>query len=238
MKKSKKDFKNTKFSIESGSLNLESMESAHNYNNYIADTIEERLKRDDKVLDFGAGTGLFAKKLRERGFQIDVSEVESKLLEDLHISGFITFHNLDDIPDTTYSIIYSLNVLEHIEDDVLVIKKLFDKLKPGGQLILYLPAFPALYSKMDKKVGHYRRYTKKNLVKKIQLAGFGVPEIKFADSLGTLGVVAYKLNVFSSGNLSSRTVTFYDKFLFPISRLIDSLFYKIFGKNIWAFVQK
>lgn len=74
--------------------------------------------------------------------------------------------------DRTADLIYSYNVLEHIKDDVLILKILKEKLNPGGVLLLYLPAFQCLYSSMDKKVGHYRRYTRPRLMSLLQQSGF------------------------------------------------------------------
>ena len=58
-----------------------------------------------------------------------------------------------------------LNVLEHIEDDTKEINEAFQKLNPGGFLIILVPAHNNLYSEFDKAIGHFRRYNKyfKNL---------------------------------------------------------------------------
>ena len=50
------------------------------------------------------------------------------------------------------------NVLEHIKDDKLEIQNALNKLNPGGHLIILVPAHQKIYSKLDKAVGHYKRY--------------------------------------------------------------------------------
>ena len=55
--------------------------------------------------------------------------------------------------------VFSSNVMEHLEDDVEVLRQLHDKLRSGGHLALSVPAFPALWTSLDDRVGHFRRYT-------------------------------------------------------------------------------
>ena len=57
-------------------------------------------------------------------------------------------------------------------------------LRPGGRFYLYVPAFPLLFSAMDRKVGHHRRYRLAGLTSQLQRAGFRVLRARYADSLG------------------------------------------------------
>jgi predicted SAM-dependent methyltransferase len=57
--------------------------------------------------------------------------------------------------------IYSSNVLEHIEDDSRALNEMFAKLQINGKLAIYVPAFMFLFSDLDIKAGHFRRYSKK-----------------------------------------------------------------------------
>ena len=70
------------------------------------------------------------------------------------------FNDINKTKDQ-YDFIYSSNVLEHIYDDVKSLKQLESKLTKNGTLVLYLPAFQILYSDLDRSVGHFRRYSKK-----------------------------------------------------------------------------
>lgn len=76
------------------------------------------------------------------------------------------------IPDNSIDIIVLLNVLEHIEQDTLALKKIYSLLKPGGKLIIEVPAAPYLYDHYDETLCHYRRYSAKELEQKIKAAGF------------------------------------------------------------------
>ena len=63
----------------------------------------------------------------------------------------------------TYDCVIASDVLEHIADDRGAIEKMASLLLPGGIIILALPCCPLLFGHYDKHVGHYRRYTKKDI---------------------------------------------------------------------------
>ena len=71
-------------------------------------------------------------------------------------------------------VVVMLNVLEHIEDDTTALRKVFGLLKPGGTLVLEVPASPKLYDRYDAELLHYRRYSSTQLTKKLQDCGFEV----------------------------------------------------------------
>ena len=81
------------------------------------------------------------------------------------------------IPDNSIDVIIMLNVLEHIEDDKLAMKKAFNMLKPNGILIIEVPASPYLYDNYDKELMHFRRYSSSELKAKIKNSGFMINHI-------------------------------------------------------------
>lgn len=78
------------------------------------------------------------------------------------------------LPNASADILVMLNVLEHIEDDVLALKKAFDLLKPGANLIIEVPAGKSLYDSYDKQLRHFRRYSASELKSKLESVGFEV----------------------------------------------------------------
>ena len=80
--------------------------------------------------------------------------------------------------------IFSSNVFEHIKDDQTALKNCYQLLEPGGRLLLFVPARPEIFGKLDEEMGHFRRYTKKELRKKIETAGFEVEKIYYANLPG------------------------------------------------------
>ena len=145
---------------------------------------------------------------------------------------------LDDIGNESVDYVYSFNVLEHAEEDSLIIKKLYSKLRSGGSILIYVPAFQTLYSSMDKKVRHFRRYTMGELKRKLKEAGFVINRANYVDSLGFLATVLYKLIGNKRGDLNPTALTAYDKYVFPVSLVFDRLFKKSFGKNLFLLATK
>jgi SAM-dependent methyltransferase len=78
------------------------------------------------------------------------------------------------LPDRSVDVLVMLNVLEHIEDDVGAVQHTFNLLKPGGVLIIEVPAGPILYDAYDTELHHFRRYTVSELQSKLTKAGFKV----------------------------------------------------------------
>lgn len=131
--------------------------------------------------------------------------------------------------------VFSLNVLEHIADDLATAVELHRVLRPGGRLFLYLPAFQMLFSNMDRKVGHYRRYRRDSISRLLVTAGFRVEQVYYADPMGFFATLAYKaLDRDSSGGLNRSAVRFYDRWLFPLNRVLSVPFKPFLGKNLIA----
>ena len=78
------------------------------------------------------------------------------------------------LPDQSVDVLVMLNVLEHIEDDIGALRKALGLLKPGGALIIEVPASPYLYDAYDAELHHFRRYSVSELQRKLSEAGFNV----------------------------------------------------------------
>lgn len=76
------------------------------------------------------------------------------------------------LPDQSVDVLVMLNVLEHIEDDLSALKKAFRLIKPGGSLVIEVPAGPNLYDEYDSELHHFRRYSASQLKRKLHEAGF------------------------------------------------------------------
>jgi hypothetical protein len=111
---------------------------------------------------------------------------------------------------------------------------LSDLLKPHGRLLIYVPAFPILFSSMDHKVGHMRRYRQNGLAQLLRQAGLTVDYIGYRDSLGFLATLMFKLVGNDSGRINRRALIAHDRFAFPVSRLLDRCTGQWFGKNLVA----
>lgn len=218
-----------------GISNLEVMEAATNYCEFLGDLIAEvggpPCARTG-VLDFGSGIGTYARLARGRGYDVRCCELDHELRTKLATDGFTTCADLGELPDASLDFVFTLNVLEHIDDEGEVLRELHRTLRPGGRLLVYVPAFPILYGAMDRRVGHVRRYRRRGLLGVVRRAGFAVDQCRHADSLGFLGLLILRFNREATGDLDERAVTLYDRLLFPLSRLLDRITHPLFGKNL------
>jgi SAM-dependent methyltransferase len=226
--------------VYTGSDNLEVMRGAVNYNSFLVSLITKNLKPDDRVLDIGAGIGLFAELIQTKTkVKVSCFEPDPGQAELLGKKGFTTYVSLAGAENGSCDLVYALNVLEHIDDDTEALSLWSEKLKDGGRLLIYVPAFNVLFSSMDKKVGHFRRYTRKTLTRQIVASGLKpVGKVQYADSIGFFITLIYKMCNEGSGKISEKSLFFYDRFLFPLSRFCDLFFRNMFGKNVFAVVEK
>ena len=215
--------------------------SLRNYNNHIVDLILSVHNNESEILDFGAGCGSLAKIVRTKTKKsptcIEIDEYFKSILIKI---GFKVFGDIEETKDQ-YDFIYSSNVLEHINDDVKSLKQLESKLIKNGTLVLYLPAFQMLYSDLDRSVGHFRRYSKKRILKITHETGFRIDKMFYVDSVGFFCSFIIQILGWNTefGVGSKNSLKFYDKLIFPVSRFLDSLGFKyILGKNIFVSLKK
>jgi SAM-dependent methyltransferase len=214
-----------------GAENLEAMAGARNYHRFLVGSVLSEVDRRRRVLDFGAGTGLYAKALLAEGVQVTSVEPQSRLRAIMDAEGIPAVEKAAQCELGDFGTVYSFNVLEHIEDDEAALRELHARLVPGGILVLYVPAFQVLFSQMDKRVGHHRRYRRESLEGLVRSAQFRVVHTEYVDSIGFIAALAYRL-LGRDGTLTSRSVVAYDRYLFPVSRVIDVFTHRLFGKNI------
>lgn len=143
------------------------------------------------LVDIGAGNGLILKFFKPKGF--DVSGIE---LEKDQVHQMQQDYKLKDVAiaqgditrmkgKETFDVVIASDVIEHIENDFNALTNLFSFVKKNGYLVITVPAHMHLYGKRDKNWGHYRRYDKQELMRKLQsLEGCKVQSIRFWNVLG------------------------------------------------------
>jgi SAM-dependent methyltransferase len=210
-----------------------------NYNNDLISKLTKANIKSQKVLEFGAGIGTLANLWNiSTTIKPECLEIDSKQRLIIEQRGFHCYSSLDSV-ENKFDVIYTSNVLEHIEDDSSILKQLNTKLNTGGKLVIYVPAFQALYSELDEKVGHYRRYEKQELLKKLNSAGFRVDKFYYSDSIGFFAWLYVKLRGYNPEKSDGTSMKIYDKYIFPLSKILDEIGCKfIFGKNILVYAQK
>jgi SAM-dependent methyltransferase len=214
----------------------------NNYSTWIVDafihSLAGRMTSESRVLDFGCGIGTLSRIFRERtGIAPDGVEPDAKQRATFAARGFRGFASLAEAP-ASYDVIFTSNVLEHIEDDEAALRELAQHLADKGRLLVYVPAFTLLWTRMDDNIGHHRRYTRSELAAKLRRAGFSVSHSRYCDSVGFALALLFRLVGNKSGEPSSASLRLFDRCLLPISKMLDPLFSRFLGKNVFAVAHK
>jgi len=143
----------------------------------------------------------------------------------------------DYLPSGDIDTVVSVNVLEHIENDGRFLRSAQHILAPGGRILLFTPALPALYGTLDRQFGHYRRYTKFGLSDKLRAAGFSLESLRYFDLAGVLGWFL-ATRVLKRNTIRPSDVSHYDRFVFSWSSKIERWWEPPIGKNLLAIGRK
>ena len=155
---------------------LANLGAADRFNRWVLSRFERHLGPD--VLEVGCGSGNFTVLIAARGHRVTGVDIEPAYVEAAR-------HRLAPFPDARVSCddattaewserfdtVVALDVIEHIEGDREFLTRLAGVLKPGGKLVVKVPAGPSLMSTLDRVVGHYRRYDKRSLADTLGAAG-------------------------------------------------------------------
>jgi SAM-dependent methyltransferase len=129
-----------------------------------------------RILDIGCGSGLTLKALEARGYPVVGIDAVRTLLERLDGPGRLLVHAdvTGELPPSlgTFDAVLLLDVIEHLDDEGPVLAAATERLKPGGLLLVTVPARPDLFSTFDAVQGHRRRYTREALQAVLERAGF------------------------------------------------------------------
>lgn len=116
---------------------------------------------------------------------------------------------------------FALNVLEHLADDRAAAAKAYEELAPGGRLILFVPAFPALTGSIDRRLGHFRRYTKAAARSVLEGAGFRVAIMRYYNLAGFFGWL-WRFRVMRRDQQAAAHVKVFDRWVLPIQAAVES----------------
>lgn len=173
---------------------LNQLQQASNYNQWIFSQISPHLGQ--RVLEVGCGNGNFTDLLRQ-GRQVIAIDLDAAYVKaaQARLQGTnVEIYQLDATQLATqpqwqgaFDSVVLLDVLEHIVDDHDLLQQLQLVLRPGGRLILKVPALEWLYSPMDKAIGHYRRYTPQRLRAAVRQADLSRPEVWYFNAAGIPG---------------------------------------------------
>lgn len=193
------------------------------------------------AVEYGAGIGTASRLILEHVERLDLVEPSPNLAHRLeaqfqaeprvkvfaepletHVAG---------MADASMDSVVLVNVLEHVEEDGHALAEIRRALRPGGCLLLFVPALSWLMSDLDRLHGHFRRYHRRPLVAALSAAGFEIVRSRYMDLPGALAW--WLLNtVGGSVSFNPRMVAFYDRFVVPVARVLEGLIAPPIGKNI------
>ena len=229
-------------SVTYQSEELDTLAMAERYQEWIAEQFQPYLSGN--IMELGAGIGTMAQRWEpyaEQLYLIEPAENLYPLLEarfernpKAHLYRGVLENILGrgDAPQrSSVNVVILINVLEHIEHDGEALSRLHDLLVPEGYLLIFVPAMPSLYGSLDKKFGHFRRYTKSALTALGRQAGYQTIRLDYFDMLGVLPWWFVNC-VLKSEQVSSGMTRLYDRCVVPIGRCIERHMTFPFGKNL------
>jgi ubiquinone/menaquinone biosynthesis C-methylase UbiE len=145
------------------------------------------MRRSFRLLDCGAGSGAFAESLCKEMSMIAMDDhkesleiLERRIPRESVVSGSCTSI---PFPEDSFEIVTALDVVEHIPNDHLAVKEMTRVLKPGGIMVITVPAMMCLWSDWDETLHHQRRYSKTSLLKLFQIPNLEVLHSAYINSL-------------------------------------------------------
>lgn len=136
-----------------------------------------------RIVDVGCGTGANLEMLSQFG-QAEGVDVSDDALEFCRRKGLTVQKGLaETLPyaDETFDISTALDVIEHLDDDIAGLKEMHRVTKTGGYTLIFVPAFMWLWGVQDDISNHRIRYTKKQIVERVEKAGFKIERATYAN---------------------------------------------------------
>ncbi len=180
---------------------------------------------DARILEIGCGTGHNLPMLARFG-EVDAIEIDEAAAAQASERlgkrvGSSPLPELDGVQPGSYDLVAVLDVVEHVEGDVAALKAIARALKPGGQILITVPAHQWMWSAHDVVNHHKRRYSKKTLVAALDKAGLAYRKLGWFNSLLFPVAVAARF----AGKLTGKD----DSDDSPPPKWLNSAFEKIFA---------
>jgi SAM-dependent methyltransferase len=219
------------------------LETAGNYHRWNYEWVAPYV--GGRILDVGGGTGNHLAFLKRAEIvSIDLSDAAVDELRARHKDLPNWSFEVGDITDpalverlggAAFDTVLSCNVFEHIPQDELAFVRAAELLKPGGHLVLLLPAHEWLYGSMDRLAGHFRRYTRADAARKLAVAGLEEIALRYVNVVGAMGWFVNN-RLITHRDLSAPSINgqirLFDRFLIPLLKLVEGERNMPFGQSL------
>lgn len=151
-----------------------------------------------KILDLGCGTGITLETFQDYGCVMGVDNSEHALkFSKLRGQFRLIQANIEKhlpFKQNVFDTVLAFDVLEHLEDDAIVMNELHRICKKGSNVIITVPAYQFMWSKHDESLHHKRRYSKKALRKAVQDAGFTLKKLSYFNTILFPPILAFRIS--------------------------------------------
>lgn len=149
------------------------------------------------VLEAGCGGGLFSSELQAEGRKIisgDLAPAAARFAHEQGVRKTLAFDAGRGWPfrDASVDSTIMLDMLEHVEHDRACLEEVARVLRPGGIVVLTVPAYPCLFSAWDKYNEHFRRYTVKSVSAAARAAGFQIERCSYWNAVSVPPAIALR----------------------------------------------
>ena len=226
-----------------------SLRNASNFAKWSVSLIDKYI--GERVLEVGGGIGTFTDFFVDKEILLTTEidddcfmTLSSKYRNNNNVEvvneNILNDKFIENAKEKYFDTVICFNVLEHIDNDIEAIKNMKECIKKdGGHLIIRVPAFNLLYSKLDRNVGHFRRYTKKSMLKKLSLFDdLEIIELFYMDIVGFFAWFFLFKIIGKESFASEGQIGLYDKLFVPFFSKIEKMINYPFGLTLFAICRK
>jgi SAM-dependent methyltransferase len=225
------------------------MSDAQNYVRWIfSELVAPHLGR--RVLEIGSGIGTYSSRIvaESKVERLACVEVDGRLVDAARgalavaqvqkpVDHVIGDYLAAPLPKDHFDTALLINVLEHLRDDRAAIRKARSELRMDGRLVIFVPAFELLMSDLDRRLGHYRRYTTASLRQLLEGAGFTVTALRYYNVTGFLGWL-WRFRILGRTEQSPGLVRFFDRVVLPVQLGVERALQLPLGQSVYAVAKK
>ncbi|HEV8229238.1 MAG TPA: methyltransferase domain-containing protein, partial [Candidatus Limnocylindria bacterium] len=203
-----------------------------------------------RVLEIGSGIGTYSSSIATDANveRLTCVEVEPRLVDAARnalaaakvqkpVDHIVGDYLAAPLPKDHFDTALLINVLEHLRDDRAAVRKARSELRMDGRLVIFVPAFELLMSDLDRRLGHYRRYTTGSLRRLLEGAGFTVTALRYYNLTGFLGWL-WRFRILGRTEQSRALVRFFDRVVLPVQLRVERTLELPVGQSVYAVAKK